>query len=202
MFYSDPRLGMHQGNLHKADDEDGSWITMNGTHVHMKDGEVDKGPQKVKDHVHNSATREKNPQEAKEQAAKQLAEKIDSARKDGSYEALREAYMDWDKNYFNLPSNDPNRNTGRFVPEKLPTIQGSEKQVAWAADLKSAALSELVRNPIAGTNPRQASAIFDRVKSETSSRVFIDNRGDGARGIVGGIFRSDSAFAQRLTAIK
>ncbi len=51
MFYSDLRLGMHQGDLHKADDEDGSWITMNGTHVHMKDGEVDKGPQSVKDHV-------------------------------------------------------------------------------------------------------------------------------------------------------
>jgi hypothetical protein len=51
MFYNDPRIGMVQGDLHKADDEDGSWITMNGTHVHMKDGEVDKGPQSVKDHV-------------------------------------------------------------------------------------------------------------------------------------------------------
>jgi hypothetical protein len=51
MFYNDKRIGMVQGDLHKADDEDGSWITMNGTHVHMKDGEVDKGPQSVKDHV-------------------------------------------------------------------------------------------------------------------------------------------------------
>jgi hypothetical protein len=51
MFYNDPRIGMVQGDLHKADDEDGSWITMNGTHVHMKGGEVDKGPQGIKDHV-------------------------------------------------------------------------------------------------------------------------------------------------------
>jgi hypothetical protein len=84
MFYNDPRIGMVQGDLHKAEDEDGSWITMNGTHVHMKDGEVDKGPQKVKDHV-----------------AGKNAEKAKSAE-----------------------------------PKAMPKLQGSEKQIAWADNIR------------------------------------------------------------------
>ncbi len=45
MFYEDSRMGMAQGNLHKEDDSGGSWITMNGSAVHLNsEGVADKGP--------------------------------------------------------------------------------------------------------------------------------------------------------------
>ena len=78
MFYNEPSIGMVQGDLHKADDEDGSWITMNGTHVHLNTwGEVDKGPAKVGEHV-NSRNQKKDTEESKsgKMTAMRLAHQI------------------------------------------------------------------------------------------------------------------------------
>ena len=58
MFYSDSRLGMQQGNLHKVDDEDGSWITMNGARVHLNsEGRADKGPAAIVAHQNEAHDR-------------------------------------------------------------------------------------------------------------------------------------------------
>jgi hypothetical protein len=55
MFYNDARIGMMQGDLHKADDEDGSWITINGARVHLNsEGRADKGPKAIVARENNS----------------------------------------------------------------------------------------------------------------------------------------------------
>ena len=130
MFYNDPRIGMVKCDLHKADDEDGSWITMNGTHVHLKDGEVDKGPQKVKDHVAG-----KNQEKAKDNAPKEVEIKSKDAmghakeavHPDGSVEVSRflgdETVKDtsngkeiWRGEYLK-----DGRQSGEKIPERMQT---------------------------------------------------------------------------------
>jgi len=46
MFYDDPRIGMHQCDLHKAEGEEGDqWITINGAHLLIGgQGEAKAGP--------------------------------------------------------------------------------------------------------------------------------------------------------------
>ena len=107
MFYNDPRIGMHQGDLHKAEDEDGSWITMNGTHVHLKDGEVDKGPQNVKDHVAGKNSEPKSKREpikvdpnGKEGATEKQAAFIESLRDQKENEAVKTLHESSEKSRF------------------------------------------------------------------------------------------------------
>jgi hypothetical protein len=163
MFYSDPRLGMVQGDLHKADDEDGSWITMNGTHVHLKDGEVDKGPQKVKDHV-----------------AGKNAEKAKSAELDRTMNVFRAFQQRQDKLTGKLPDREA-------LNRSLPKLQGSEKQVAWGSKIREGIVEQTksLREKVSAITPKtpEQSAMKDSlvaalktVETETKAQSWINAR--------------------------
>jgi uncharacterized protein YaaR (DUF327 family) len=151
MFYNNQQLGMAQGNLRKADDEDGSWITMNGTHVHMKDGEVDKGPQGVKDHVAGK--------KASEPKSKREPIKIDATGKSGATEkqaAFIESLRDQKENEAVKALHESSERSRMYgsTPQEAPA-QGTLRTVAMVHAM------DAIPSP---QNSREASKMIDALK--------------------------------------
>jgi len=73
----------------------------------------------------------------------------------------------------------------------LPTLQGSEKQIAWAETLRSEKLEEIKQLRAIGIKPNEPAFIIEAVnncfaviEAETSAKWFIDNRNQGVRYII------------------